>query len=331
MILVTGGTGLVGRHLLLELSIQDAGLRAIYRSQDKVNEVVKFFAYAKADDRFPKIEWIQADLTDISQLSTAFERVTQVYHCAGLISFDPYQARNLRKTNVEGTANIVNLCMSNKVSKLCYLSSIATLSKLPNNPINEDNHWDPNAQNSVYGISKYGAEMEAWRGTQEGLDVTIFNPGVILGEGDYTKGSGQLFSRILQGMVYCPKGSTAFVDVKDVVHLMIQGMQENFGQKRYIVAGNNASYAKILSSIAQNLGVKIPRKKLSKFILHLTVKMDVISGIFSRKRKLTKAVALSITESTLYDQTRCEATFNYKATPLDETIARVTKHFKTLQ
>ena len=154
MILVTGATGLVGSHLLLKLTEGKQTVRAIYRSTDRIKKVEELFAFAKAQSRFSKIEWVQADITDVPQLTTAFQDIETVYHCAALISFDPYDFNRLIKINVEGTANVVNLCLAHNVTKLCHLSSIASLGKLPNTPIDEENVWDPNADLSLIHISE---------------------------------------------------------------------------------------------------------------------------------------------------------------------------------
>ena len=199
MILVTGGTGLVGSHLLFELVHTNENIRAIYRDEAKQVLVKKVFSYYSEESNllFNKIDWVKADLLDIPTLTEVFTGITHVYHCAALISFDPKDYHKLRKINIEGTANIVNLCIANTISKLCYVSSISTLGKKENHShINEETHWNPDADNSVYGISKYGAEMEVWRGTQEGLKTVIVNPGLILGPGLWNSGSGLLFKEV---------------------------------------------------------------------------------------------------------------------------------------
>ena len=198
MILVTGGTGLVGSHLLYELTLKNEFVRAIYRNEKKLSVVKKIFSYyTKTPDLlFNKIQWIQADLLDVTLLIEAFKDVRWVYHCAAFVSLEPNKYLKLRKTNIEGTANIVNLCLSNGIEKLCYVSSVAALGKPLNNlEIDENSLWNPEAPNSLYGITKYGAEMEVWRGTQEGLNAVIVNPGVILGPGIWNDGSGQIFKR----------------------------------------------------------------------------------------------------------------------------------------
>ena len=111
MILVTGGTGLVGAHLLLHLVENNEPIRAIYRNGKSIQKTKSLFSQYKKESFFEKIEWVEADIIDIPSLELVFENVEQVYHCAALISFDPKDEDLLRKINIEGTANIVNFCL----------------------------------------------------------------------------------------------------------------------------------------------------------------------------------------------------------------------------
>ena len=124
MILITGGTGLVGAHLILECLIKNLKIRAIYRSQEKLNEIELFFdKYASKKDKnhFQRIEWIKTNLNDIIGLDNAFNGIDQVYHCAAKVSLANFHKEKLFKTNIEGTANIVNLCIKHKVKNLPML------------------------------------------------------------------------------------------------------------------------------------------------------------------------------------------------------------------
>lgn len=329
MILVTGGTGLVGMHLLLELTQENTPVRSTFRSMEKVNEAEAFFAFAKAEKQFKKIDWIKADIIDVPALDIAFKGIKYVYHCAALISFDPYDFQKLLKTNVEGTANVVNLCLSHQVEKLCHLSSIAALSKLPNNPITEKNIWDPNESNSVYGISKYGAEMEVWRGTQEGLKAIIFNPVIILGEGDYTKGSGTIFNHVLQEKTFYTKGGSGFVDVKDVVRLMIRGISSPITKERYILVGENTSFKDIFERMARQFSKKPPKKVLSNSLLKILVAGDSFLGLFTRKRKLTRLSVKSLQDVKKYSSEKAKQELSYTPTPIEKTLERIGHHIIT--
>jgi len=182
MILVTGGTGLVGAHLLCHLIKNNYEVRAIHRKKSDLKNVEKVFGYYHENSKtlFQKIDWIVADLNDLPALEKAFEGVELVYHAAAMISFDPNNYDQLMKVNVEGTGNIVNLCIANNVKKLCYVSTIGTIGRSTNDEkVNEQSEW-LNHHINVYAQSKYAAEMEVWRGGQEGLSVVMVNPGGIV-------------------------------------------------------------------------------------------------------------------------------------------------------
>lgn len=328
MILITGSTGLVGRHLLLTLIQKNQQVRALYRSENNKREVERFFAFAKAESFTTFIDWQQGDITDLPRLEQVFQNITQVYHCAAFISFDPYQFKKLTKINVEGTANVVNLCLHHSIEKLVHLSSIATLAKTPQKPIDENNYWDPDAQVSVYALTKYGAEMEVWRGTEEGLNAVILNPGIILGEGNYDTGSGVLFKRAWKGAKFYPKGTTGIIDVKDLVILMVDAMNSSISQERFIAVSENMSYEHLTKSIAQSLGRTTPNMSLQTWILHVFVILDALKGIISRNRILTKVGATSLQQEHIYTSKKAVAQFNFEPRKLSQTLERISQHFK---
>ncbi len=256
MILVTGGTGLVGSHLLYHLSLENETIKAIHRSGSDLSAVKRVFSYFSDDfeNLFQKIEWIIADITDVFALEKAFENVTYVYHSAALVSFNPKDYREMRKINIEGTSNIVNFCIDKKVKKLCFVSSVATIEKsISSKIINEDEVWNNEMNNYGYAITKYGAEMEVWRASQEDVSVVIVNPGVILGAGYWMNGSGAIFSKIYKGLKFYSEGVTGFISVKDVSKIMIQLMQSNIKNERFIVG----RFLPNLSAIKKRISLKL--------------------------------------------------------------------------
>ncbi|RXG18231.1 nucleoside-diphosphate-sugar epimerase [Leeuwenhoekiella aestuarii] len=330
MILVTGGTGLVGSHLLWELLAQgERNIRAIYRTQEKIDPVKSLFKWKNEQSEsaadFSKIEWIQGDVTDIAALTEAFSGITYVYHCAALVSFNPKRFDTLQKINVEGTANVVNLCLNHKIEKLCYVSSVAALGD-SQKAVTEETHWEAKKENSVYSISKFASEMEVWRGTQEDLDAVIVNPGVILGEGFYKGGSGALFTRVHKGLKYSVPGSTGFVDVEDVVRAMILLMQASVKNKRFILVGHNLKFKIILDQIAKALGVALPNMELKKWQLDLAWKLDWFASLFGKRRKLTKSTARSAYTESVYDNSKLKKELGFEYRDIESTISRVAKH-----
>lgn len=286
MILVTGGTGLVGAHLLLHLLENGENVRAIYRKKNNIQKTKSLFQHYDKLALFDAIEWVHADILDIPSLEHAFATITTVYHCAALISFDPKDENLLRKINIEGTANIVNFCLAKGVQKLCYVSSIAALGDLaPHETIKtEETEWNPEKHHSDYAISKYGAEMEIWRGQQEGLNVIIVNPGIIIGPGFEDQGSGQLIKKIADGMLFYTSGSTGFVAVDDVVRMMYQLTQSTICNERFILIGQNIIFRDLFNTIADSLKVKRPSIEAKPFMIEIAWRLNWILSLFSLNR-----------------------------------------------
>ena len=323
MILVTGGTGLVGSHLLLHLAKMDHPVRAIYRDPDKLESVRKVFNYYddQAYELYSKIEWIKADINDIPALGTAFREITHVYHCAALISFDPNDLSRLIEVNEIGTANVVNLCIAHGIQKLCYVSSIAAIGRHEDqNWVDEETEWK-NEHANPYALTKHLAEMEVWRATQEGVPVVIVNPGVIIGPGFWDSGSGRLFKVAAKSSKYYPPGGTGFVNVDDVIQMMIKLMESPLKNERFIAVSENLSYQEILSRISVSLGKRPPRKEISLGVLKILRRMDwLLSILFGRKRRLSKSQVYALQHRIYYKNDKAINMMGFQFSPLDQAI-----------
>ena len=329
MILVTGGTGLVGSHLLYQLSLENDTIRAIYRSNSNLKAVKNVFSYFSKDfeNLFNKIEWVEADITDVVALEKAFYNITEVYHAAALVSFDPKDYNKLRKINIEGTANIVNLSIENNIKKLCFVSSIAAVGKSINSKfINENNEWDIEKSNYGYAISKYGAEIEVWRASQEGVPVVIVNPGVILGAGFWNAGSGKIFSKIYKGFNFYTKGITGYVSVNDVVKAMLLLMKSNIKNERFILVAENISYQEIFNKIALKFNKKQPTIKITNYLSEIGWRLEKVKSILTGKPPLlTKHSAKSIHQKRYFSSEKIKTTLNFKFEPISKSISAICK------
>ena len=245
MILVTGATGFVGAHLCLNLLKDNDTIVALYRREKKKTALEEFFNSKDASALFKKIQWRQADLCDLPALTAAFKGITKVYHCAAYISMAHYKIHQLQEVNQQGTTYIANLCVENKIKKLVYVSSISALgSQTTTGIINEDTPWNPTVEKTPYAYSKYGAELEIWRASQEGIPVAIVNPGVILGEGMPRNPLAQLKQQIEKGLSFYPTGKTGYVAVEDVVEVMETLMNSTVENERFILVAENWCYKK---------------------------------------------------------------------------------------
>ena len=333
MILVTGGTGLLGSHLLYHLLQTEQSIKALYRNEEKLKQVKSVFSYYSDNSEllFEKIEWVKGDVLNLPSLDNAFKNITTVYHSAAIVAFDRGSDKLMNKVNIEGTANIVNLCLSNNVQKLCHVSSIATISKpIDGSEATEEDYWNPDALNSGYAISKNGAEMEVWRGIEEGLDSVIVNPSIIIGPGFWNNSSGKLFTTVNNGIKFYTDGGTGFVGVNDVSRAMIQLMKSDIVNERFIINAENLPYKKIFSTIALSLGLKPPTIRTKKWMLSLAWRLDVLKVVlFGAKQRLNKDSARSSRTTSKFSNKKIKKALEFSFKPIDEIIEDTSKLFIT--
>ncbi|WP_378186312.1 NAD-dependent epimerase/dehydratase family protein [Aquimarina sp. W85] len=332
MILVTGATGLVGAHLLFKLVQNGKSVRALYRSEDKKQHVQKMFFNLfgnRSNKLLEKIEWQRATINDIPALSAAFIGITEVYHCAAIISFNPALDKQLRKVNIEGTANIVNLSILNKVRKICYVSSIAALGEPKGkSKINEASEWNPESNHSIYAITKYGGEMEVWRGTQEGLRAIIVNPGIIIGPGFFNSGSGFLFKKIYKGLRFYTPGITGYVSVHDVTNVMFELMESQHTNERYVLVSENLSFKHIFTLIANSLHVKPPTTPVAPFAMKLAAQLQWLGyKLFGISPTIYNASVQSAFSTSLYENTKVKKVIKFEFTPIKKAVEETAKAF----
>lgn len=313
-ILVTGATGLVGNQIVQEVLAQGGRVIGLARNPPEQKD--------------SRVQWESCDLLDIGRLEQLLVDVDKIYHCAGLVSFDPAKRRELYKINTEGTANLVNAAITNKVTKLLHLSSVAAIGepKGKENLVKEEDEWNEEGS-SDYGKSKHLAEMEVWRGSSEGLPVIIINPSIILGSGDWNNGSSALFKTVYEQFPWYTEGVHGFVDVKDVARVAVSLMESDIIAERFIINGHNLSYEHLFKQIALDFGKRPPYKKVTKtmseFVWRAKYIMGLITGNPSILNKNTARTALSIIK---YDSDKLKSAFpEFAYTDISETISRVCK------
>lgn len=281
MILVTGGSGLLGTALITALLEQQKNVKALYHKTPLPHFESNY------------LHQVQCDILDVISLEEVMQDVTHIYHCAGLVSFHKKDIDRLYKINVEGTANVINAALYAGVKKIIHVSSVAALGRIrESEAIHENMNWTPETSNSKYGESKYLGEMEVWRGIAEGMDAVIVNPTIILGPGDWNDGSTAIFKSVFNEFPWYTNGSTGFVDVRDVVKAMMQLMVTPITAERFIISASNETYRNIFNTIADAFNKKRPHKEVTPSIAKLVTRLEAIKSMFTGKPPLiTKETA----------------------------------------
>lgn len=322
-VLVTGANGLVGSAVCRRFV------------QDKLE--VFAFCRTNADksllkDIAPQIKVVEGELSDIISLQEAIRQVDYVVHTAAIVSFAPKDQKRMFKTNVEGTANLINACLTNpQIKKLCFISSVAALGK-PSNiqktktqiEINENQKWEESPMNSYYAKTKYLAECEVWRGEAEGLNVVVVNPSVVLGEGDWNRSSTQLFKYIHDKNKFYTLGSLNYVDVKDVAEAVYQLTVSDIKGERFILNGGTTTYKEVFDKIADAMHKPRTKYLVTPLMAEIIWRIEHIRSFFTGNAPLiTKETARSSRTVFAYKNDKIRKTLGFEFNSLDSTIRRV--------
>jgi dihydroflavonol-4-reductase len=336
MLFVTGGTGLIGAHLLYELVSADKKVKALKRETSNLQHVLKIFSYYtdSPEELFRKIEWVNGDMLDCFGLEKLLQGVNEVYHCAAVVSFNPGERSKMIANNVAGTANMVNAALENGVEKFCHVSSVAALGHVPGGFfVDEETNWVPFKEVTGYSESKFFSETEIWRGIEEGMDAVIVNPSIVLGPGNWNSGSSLLFKTVWNGMKFYPAGGSGFVDVKDVTRAMVLLMDksyfENCKNQRFLLNSENWSYKALFSQMADALGKPRPGILASKFLLAIAWRAAAVYGwITSHSPAITRETAASSCAVRKFEGNKIKRFVNFEYLPVSVSISQTASFLK---
>ena len=329
MILVTGSSGLIGSHILYDLIVKKEKVRALYRSERRKQRVQQLFRYYNEQlnqtYNYDDIEWFKADIMDIEALNESFNGVQKVIHCAALVSFHKLDFHRCMSINRRGTENVVNLCLKNKVKKLCYISSTAAIGA-SGNPISEKAKWENGKDVSGYSISKYSAEKEVFRGEAEGLNCSIVNPCIVLGPGNWNRSSLTLLKTGSNGLRFYPSGANAIVDVRDVSNIVLKLLDSEESGEKYLVIGHNISFESLFTHISKVFNKPGPYKKLNKFFAHATAYVvENVYRVFRKRSPISIESIQSAYKNLEYSNEKVKKRFDYTFYSIDDTIENAVK------
>lgn len=328
MVLVTGPTGLLGSKLLVDLIDRGIKVRALTRSIANRNRVLRYHIKGSQNEE-GMIEWVEGDITNRLDVLDAVKGVDYVFHCAGKVSFLSTELEILRIVNVQGTANIVNACLEHGVTGLCHVSSTSALGRSGHGFYDENSVWVSSPFNSNYANSKFDAEMEVWRGIEEGLPAVIVNPGIIIGPGDWVNDSSAIFSKVASGLKYFTSGQNGFVSVEDVSRVMVRLMEHRIFGERFVLVGDNIEFKEVMEIIAEELGVVKPHIAAGPLLSALAWRMDSVrSAIIGKRPLITRETARSAQSVSKYSSQKINKFFDGATTDPRPFIRQVAKIFK---
>ncbi|GAB2592178.1 NAD-dependent epimerase/dehydratase family protein [Spirosoma areae] len=326
-VFITGATGFIGSHIARRYLAGGHSVSVLYRPHS---------GYGMLADVAHQITWYEGDVLDIPSLETAIQAESEVIHAAAIVSFVPKDRDRMERINVEGTANVVNVCLKAGVRKLGYVSSVAAIGRPvakggdATEPvlIDESQKWEDSPNNSTYAKTKYRAELEVWRGVAEGLRAVMVNPSIVLGAGDWSRSSLQLIKYVADEKPFYPAGLVNYVDVLDVTDVLVRLMQSDVTAQRYILNGGTIPYRSLLEQIAAALSKRPPAKRISPALTRLLWPLEAVrSWIMGKAPLITRETARSASSLYAYNGHKIEQVLRFQYRPLSETLQRVADAF----
>lgn len=311
-ILITGVTGLFGCELAREFSALGS-IHGLKRESSDLGSV---------DLEGLDIHWHEGDVLDFNSVLEAVEGMDVVIHAAGKVSFSAQDERALFQVNHQGTINVVNALLAAGVPKLVYISSVAALGQVPDQEYYDENSaWVDVPGHTPYALSKYRAELEVWRGEQEGLEVLVVNPSVILGKVAYERSSGGLYQLVIKGAAFFPTGNLNYIDVRDAAEITRTLVEKNAWGERFVLTKESISYESFFQQAAQVLGGTPPKKRLPNWIISWGFPiLKGLSWMLGKKLPLTAQVAKNAQRKTQFSNQKVQRYLNFRYRDLQDTL-----------
>ncbi|MEO6282624.1 MAG: NAD-dependent epimerase/dehydratase family protein [Dyadobacter sp.] len=324
-VLITGATGLVGSAVAKKFISENHEVFTLFRTgsdRSLLNGITD------------RVQWVEGDILDLSLLEKAIDGMDVVIHTAAVVSFVPRDRKMMYKVNVEGTANVVNVCLKHKTVKLCHVSSIAAIGRpdsrkvLPGQDtvLDESQRWEDSPENSEYAKTKHLAELEVWRGVAEGLNAVIVNPTLILGEGDWTKSSTQIFHYVYREKPFYTEGLANYVDVLDVAEIVSRLVHSDISGERYLLNAGSISYHNLFNAIADAMHKKRPHFKVKPWVAGIIWRVEAVrTFLLGTKPLITRETAQSAARRIRYDNAKIKNALGFNFQPVEKTVTRVSE------
>lgn len=323
---------MIGAHIAFALTAKGEHVRALKRKNASVADTEKIFRFysSEADTLLRKIEWVEGDILDIPSLEDALTGCSDVYHAAAIVSFDPRERDLMIRVNAEGTANMINVAMESGIRKFCHISSVAALGRtIDMQNIDENTWWKNDPANSWYAISKYNAEREVWRATEEGLDVVIVNPAVVIGPGNPSRSSNAIFAMAKKGFPWYTRGSGGFVDARDVASVCVSLMKSDIVNERFVLSAENLSYRSFANELLKRFGHQPVSREVGPFQLGMMWRLNKLGAwITGKAPRITKESAASASETADFNGEKITKAIDFRYRSLEQTLEQITPFYR---
>jgi len=316
--LVTGAAGHLGNTIVKQLVSQGKSVRCLVLPCERA-----------AAELPGKAAVYTGNVLDKTSLEPFFRHDAKepsvVIHCAGIVSIASGLSQNIYDVNVTGTQNVIDLCLTHRVKRLVYVSSVHALPELPKGQlISETKDFDPDRVVGGYAKTKAEATKRALAAAKNGLDVCVVHPSGICGPNDY--GRGHMTQLLID---FCKRKMTAgltvggydFVDVRDVAAGIISCCEKGKSGETYILSNRYYSVRELLEMFHQITGLKPVRTFLPLWFAKATAPLSELYYKILRQPPLYTPYSLyTLTSNAAFSHSKADRMLDYTCRPIKQTI-----------
>jgi dihydroflavonol-4-reductase len=314
-VLVTGATGFLGSWVV----------RALLRAGDRARVLVRHTS--KLDTLAGlELDLREGDILDRRSIEDAAKGVDAIVHVAALVSLRRRDSADLRRVNIEGTRNVLEIAAATG-RRAIHTSSIGALGFSDEPSLRDETcRLSPEmGARYVYAATKLASENVALELAASGADIVVLNPGLLLGPGDLHLSSTRFVHHLLRGTApFCPRGGTSLGDVRAVAGAYPKALRAGRAGERYILAGINRTYREIFDAVARAAGRRASWT-LPTLVAHWWGFASDAAGLLFQHpfEEFNLGTVAYSTRFNYCDSTKATRAFGYAPGPFDELI-RVT-------
>src|SRR5271166_5234452 len=321
---LTGATGFLGSHVARVLAEQGAELRLLVRPTSDVRNIEGLNA-----DR------VAGDLRDAASIEKALAGCEVVFHVAADYRLWVRDPDEMYRSNVEGTRSLLAAASKQRVRRVVYTSSVATMGFTSKNDGNLADEQSPVGIADMIGHykrSKFMAEQVAVEAARSGVDVVIVNPTTPIGERDIKPTpTGRIVVDFLKRKfpAYVETGLN-LVDATECARGHIQALEKGKSGERYILGGENLTLKEILDRLAVITGLKSPTVKLPYiFALATGVVDEMVTGrLLGREPRATIDAVRMGSKMMFVSSAKAERELGWRVVPVDGALRRSVEWFR---
>jgi len=322
---VTGATGFIGSAIVRHLIAAHYDVRILART--KRNQ----FLLDGLD-----VDIASGNVTSPVAVDAAMKGCSVVMDVASVYAFYPFwekEAKAMYRINVQGTKNMLNAAVKNRIKRYIHTSTIATIGKCKNGKPSTENTPVDIKRAGHYARSKYLAEQEVLKYCQNGLPGIILNPAIVIGQRDYKPTpSGEIIVKFLNQSYPGYFDTTwSVADVDDVAKAHVSAITKGRVGERYILCNKkHPTMKEMFHSLEEVSNVKAPGIKIPYWLLSIFIYTEefLACKILKRKPLLPTEGVKFCRSSIVYDHSKAVKELGYTETPFKETLIKAVRWYR---